>query len=126
MTIEGEKDDITGLGQCEAAHGLCANLPRAMKKHVLAPKVGHYGIFNGSRYRNDIVPQVTAFIRAHDVRVSRFRRFVTSLRRRRGIETAPQPLPVAAAPNTERPSAPASVKSVPKASAILVEPVHAA
>ncbi len=92
MTIEGEKDDITGLGQCEAAHRLCSNLPRTMKRHLLAPKVGHYGIFNGSRYRREIVPEITAFMRAHDVRVSKFRRFVTSLRRKRGIEAAPPPL----------------------------------
>jgi poly(3-hydroxybutyrate) depolymerase len=96
MTIEGENDDITGVGQTEAAHAMCSNLPRVMKRHLLAPKVGHYGIFNGSRYRNDIVPQVTAFMRTHDVRVGKFRRFVTSLRRRRGIETAPLPLPLAA------------------------------
>jgi poly(3-hydroxybutyrate) depolymerase len=92
MTIEGEKDDITGLGQCEAAHGLCTNMPKSMKRHLLAPKVGHYGIFNGKRYRSEIVPEVNAFIRAHDVRVSKFRRFVTSLRRKRGIEAAPMPL----------------------------------
>jgi poly(3-hydroxybutyrate) depolymerase len=96
MTIEGEKDDITGLGQCEAAHHLCANLPRSLKRHLLAPKVGHYGIFNGSRYRREIVPELNDFICAHDVRVGKFRRFVTSLRRKRGIEAAPLPLPLAA------------------------------
>jgi poly(3-hydroxybutyrate) depolymerase len=92
MTIEGEKDDITGRGQCEAAHDLCANLARTMKRHLLAPKVGHYGIFNGTRYRQEIVPELNNFILTHDVRVGKFRRFVTSLRRKRGIEAAPAPL----------------------------------
>jgi poly(3-hydroxybutyrate) depolymerase len=112
MTIEGEKDDITGLGQCEAAHRLCANLPRTMKRHLLAPKVGHYGIFNGSRYRREIVPEITAFMRAHDVRVSKFRRFVTSLRRKRGIEAAPLPL-------AELPKAGAAVPSEANGTAIV-------
>jgi poly(3-hydroxybutyrate) depolymerase len=92
MTVEGEKDDITGLGQCEAAHGLCVNIPREMRRHLVQPKVGHYGIFNGSRYRKEIVPQITAFIRANDVRGSKFKRLLTVLRRRRGIELAPLPL----------------------------------
>ncbi|MEJ2124351.1 MAG: polyhydroxyalkanoate depolymerase [Alphaproteobacteria bacterium] len=68
MTVEGEKDDITGIGQCSAAHDLCRNLPKAMKKHHLQPKAGHYGIFNGSRYRADIVPEITAFVHRNDVR----------------------------------------------------------
>jgi poly(3-hydroxybutyrate) depolymerase len=89
MTVEGEKDDITGLGQCEAAHGLCASLPDSKKHHMVQLKVGHYGIFNGSRYRNDIVPEITAFIRTHDVRASKLRQFLASLRRARRIEMAP-------------------------------------
>jgi poly(3-hydroxybutyrate) depolymerase len=92
MTVEGEKDDITGPGQCAAAHGLCRNLPRSMKRHLLQPKVGHYGIFNGSRYRTEIVPRVTAFIRAHDVRASRVGQFLAALRGGRGIEMPPAPL----------------------------------
>ena len=93
MTVEGEKDDITGLGQCAAAHDLCRNLPRSMKRHLLQPKVGHYGIFNGARYRTEIVPRITAFIQAHDVRASRLGQFLTSLRGGRGIEMPPAPLP---------------------------------
>ncbi len=68
MTIEGEKDDITGLGQCEAALHLCSNLPRSKKRHYTQPGVGHYGIFNGSRYRHEIVPRVVAFMSDNDVR----------------------------------------------------------
>ncbi len=68
MTIEGEKDDITGLGQCRAAHGLCAGLASERKLHVECSGVGHYGIFNGSRFRNEIVPAVAQFMRTFDPR----------------------------------------------------------
>lgn len=64
MTIEGERDDITGLGQTEAAHDLVARLPNAHRTHLVAEKVGHYGVFNGSRWRSEIQPQVRDFIRA--------------------------------------------------------------
>ena len=62
MTIEGEKDDISGVGQTEAAHGLCVNIPAGRKRHHLQPDVGHYGVFNGSRFRNEIVPRLVEFI----------------------------------------------------------------
>lgn len=68
MTIEGEKDDITGLGQCAAAHALCPNVPQSMKLHYECPAVGHYGIFNGSRFRSDIAPRFGQFVRSHDPR----------------------------------------------------------
>lgn len=66
MTIEGEKDDITGIGQTEAAHKMCSSLPESMRVHHLAPKVGHYGVFNGRRWREEIYPHVRDFIRTHD------------------------------------------------------------
>jgi poly(3-hydroxybutyrate) depolymerase len=62
--IEGESDDITGRGQTEAALELCANLPREKKQSWIQPKVGHYGVFNGSRFRRDIQPRIRDFIRA--------------------------------------------------------------
>ncbi len=65
MTVEGEKDDITGRGQTEAALGLTPNLPDAKKFHYTQPKVGHYGVFNGSRFRNFIRPKIRDHIRAH-------------------------------------------------------------
>jgi len=68
LTIEGEKDDITGLGQCRAAHDLCTSLPAADKKHFTCPHVGHYGIFNGSRFRREIAPRIAAFARERDPR----------------------------------------------------------
>jgi poly(3-hydroxybutyrate) depolymerase len=64
MTIEGEKDDITGLGQTEAAHDLVPNLRPGRRLHYVARDVGHYGVFNGSRWRNNTEPQVRDFIRA--------------------------------------------------------------
>ncbi len=65
MTIEGEKDDITGLGQTAAAHRLVPDLPADKKVHYVAPEVGHYGVFNGSRWRKVIQPKVREFIRAN-------------------------------------------------------------
>jgi poly(3-hydroxybutyrate) depolymerase len=64
MTIEGEKDDITGLGQTEAAHDLAPGLPETARKHYVAAGVGHYGVFNGSKFRKLIQPEIRDFIRA--------------------------------------------------------------
>lgn len=61
MTVEGEKDDISGIGQTQAAHDLCTNLPADMRVDYIQPDVGHYGVFNGSRFRNEIVPRVNQF-----------------------------------------------------------------
>ncbi len=70
MTVEGEKDDITGVGQCAAALDLCSNIPAESKLHYECPGVGHYGVFNGSRFRNDIAPRIANFVRHHDPRAS--------------------------------------------------------
>jgi len=63
MTVEGELDDISGVGQTFAAHALCTNLPSDKHRHWLQKNVGHYGIFNGKRWRSEILPQVRGFIR---------------------------------------------------------------
>ena len=63
MTVEGEKDDITGVGQCAAALDLCSGIPADNKYHFECPGVGHYGIFNGSRFRSEIAPRIAAFVR---------------------------------------------------------------
>lgn len=65
LTVEGEKDDITGRGQTKAAHALCTSLPDDMKAHYEQPNVGHYGVFNGSRWRAEICPRVMDFILTH-------------------------------------------------------------
>nr|AAP58508.1 putative intracellular PHB depolymerase [uncultured Acidobacteriota bacterium] len=62
MTVEGENDDISGVGQTEAAHKLCVNIPADMKVHYLQPGVGHYGVFNGSRFRSEIAPRISDFM----------------------------------------------------------------
>ncbi|MGI8526199.1 MAG: polyhydroxyalkanoate depolymerase [Pseudolabrys sp.] len=61
LTIEGENDDISGVGQTEAAHRLCVNIPTDKKAHYLQPAVGHYGVFNGSRFRAEIAPRIADF-----------------------------------------------------------------
>jgi poly(3-hydroxybutyrate) depolymerase len=64
MTVEGENDDISGVGQTQAAHDLCMRIPADRRRHHLALKVGHYGVFNGSRFRREIAPAIASFIRA--------------------------------------------------------------
>jgi poly(3-hydroxybutyrate) depolymerase len=62
MTVEGERDDISGVGQTQAAHGLCANVPANMRELYVQPGVGHYGVFNGKRFVEEIYPRVRRFI----------------------------------------------------------------
>src|SRR3954470_1815514 len=62
MAIEGEKDDITGIGQTRAALDLTPNLPAEKKAYHLQIGAGHYGVFNGSRYRAEIAPKIAAFM----------------------------------------------------------------
>jgi poly(3-hydroxybutyrate) depolymerase len=62
LTVEGEKDDISGVGQTYAAQDLCTSIPADMKVHHLQKDVGHYGVFNGSRFRSQIAPRISDFI----------------------------------------------------------------
>ncbi|MGE0723450.1 MAG: polyhydroxyalkanoate depolymerase [Alphaproteobacteria bacterium] len=66
MTVEGAEDDISAPGQTEAAHRLTTALPARKRKHRLQPRVGHFGVFNGRRWRTETLPEVRAFIRKHD------------------------------------------------------------
>ena len=66
LAIEGERDDISGIGQTKAALTISTGLPDAMKKYHLAPGAGHYGIFNGSKWRDKIAPVVEAWIATHN------------------------------------------------------------
>ena len=63
LTVEGENDDISGIGQTQAAHTLCTGLSDDFKEDYVQPHVGHYGVFNGRRFREEIYPRVRAFIR---------------------------------------------------------------
>ncbi len=67
LTIEGELDDISAPGQTVAAQALCSGLPPEMRRNLLQEGVGHYGIFNGRRWRQDIMPTVRDWIRQHDL-----------------------------------------------------------
>ena len=62
LTVEGERDDICAVGQTAAAHDLCAGLPLHMKRHYLQAGVGHYGVFSGRKWANQIYPQVRNFV----------------------------------------------------------------
>jgi poly(3-hydroxybutyrate) depolymerase len=65
LAIEGERDDISGIGQTKAGLDLATNLPAAKKQYLLAKDVGHYGIFNGRKWREQIAPVVEKFIAAN-------------------------------------------------------------
>ncbi len=67
MTVEGEKDDISGIGQTKAAHRLCPNIPEDKRAHYEQPGVGHYGVFNGSRFRSEIAPRIRDFILSQEL-----------------------------------------------------------
>jgi poly(3-hydroxybutyrate) depolymerase len=66
LAIEGERDDISGIGQTRAALGIATKVPKAKKQYLLAKDVGHYGIFNGRKWREKIAPVVEKFIDAND------------------------------------------------------------
>ncbi|MBO6846319.1 MAG: polyhydroxyalkanoate depolymerase [Maricaulis sp.] len=61
LTVEGERDDISGIGQTQAAHDLCSNLPDELQLDWVQPEVGHYGVFNGRRFREQIAPRMRDF-----------------------------------------------------------------
>jgi len=66
LTVEGELDDISGLGQTEAAHDLCSKIPARRRAHKVVEGAGHYGIFSGRRWREKVYPEVRDFIRKFD------------------------------------------------------------
>lgn len=68
MTVEGELDDICAVGQTAAAHDLCVNVPERDQYHYVQSGVGHYGVFNGTRWRTQIQPRIREMIRTTDAR----------------------------------------------------------
>ena len=66
LTVEGEKDDISGVGQTYAAQVLCGGVPESRRMHYVQAGVGHYGVFNGSRFRKEIAPRIRDFTLAMD------------------------------------------------------------
>jgi poly(3-hydroxybutyrate) depolymerase len=71
LTVEGENDDISGIGQTQAAHDLCSGLPAELKQDYVQPRVGHYGVFNGARFRDEIYPRVRSMIWETELALSR-------------------------------------------------------
>jgi len=65
LAIEGERDDISGVGQTKAALTIADGLPAQEKKYHLAKGAGHYGIFNGGKWRTQIAPVVEDWIATH-------------------------------------------------------------
>jgi poly(3-hydroxybutyrate) depolymerase len=62
MSVEGENDDISGVGQTQAVHDLLPNLPGDLHELYVQPRVGHYGVFNGRRFNDEIYPRIRQFI----------------------------------------------------------------
>jgi poly(3-hydroxybutyrate) depolymerase len=101
LTVEGENDDISGLGQTEAAHALCINIPTDRKSHWMQPGVGHYGVFNGSRFRAEIAPRIADFVLSHNGEEGRGR-----------LRAAKNADPAASKPNGTKPAS-ANASSAP-------------
>jgi len=71
LTVEGENDDISGIGQTQAAHDICSNIPETMRQDYIQPGVGHYGVFSGRRFHSEIYPRMRDFMRAYQAPSSR-------------------------------------------------------
>jgi poly(3-hydroxybutyrate) depolymerase len=65
LTVEGERDDISGVGQTRGAHDLCTGLAEKDKAHHLQMGVGHYGVFSGTRFTRDVAPLIRSFMDTH-------------------------------------------------------------
>ncbi len=98
LTVEGERDDISGVGQTEAAHRLAVNLPDDKRYHYLQTGVGHYGVFNGSRFRSEIAPRISDFVWTHD------RRPRPTAARKAAAAAVPPAAPEVAKPTVAKPS----------------------
>ena len=108
FTIEGELDDISGAGQTEAAHSLCYNVPKARQKHLEVKGAGHYGIFSGRRWRDNVYPAVKSIIHEQNQAWAPAERAETAIKTIAdagpvAAVTAPEPAPAPA--KTEAPAA---------------------
>ncbi|MGW9330556.1 polyhydroxyalkanoate depolymerase [Bosea sp. NPDC055594] len=88
MTVEGEKDDISGVGQTKAAHDLCVNIPDDLRAEYLQMGVGHYGVFNGSRFRSEIAPRISDFMLTLDMKAASERRNESATTARKALKVA--------------------------------------
>lgn len=88
MTVEGENDDISGVGQTQAAHDLCVNIPAEKRVDYLQKGVGHYGVFNGSRFRAEIAPRISDFMVSLDMEAAKARRDDSAETARKALKIA--------------------------------------
>ncbi len=88
MTVEGENDDISGVGQTQAAHDLCVNIPADRRVHYMQKAVGHYGVFNGSRFRSEIAPRISDFMVSLDMEAAKGRRDESATEVRKALKIA--------------------------------------
>ena len=86
MTVEGENDDISGIGQTQAAHDLCVNIPDDKRVHYMQKGVGHYGVFNGSRFRSEIAPRISDFMVSLDMEAASSRRADSAAKARKELK----------------------------------------
>jgi len=70
MSVEGENDDISGVGQTQAVHALTPGLPDDLHELYVQPRVGHYGVFNGRRFEGEIYPRIRDFIGRAEAKVA--------------------------------------------------------
>ncbi len=117
MTVEGEKDDICGIGQTEAAHDLCSNIPSDARTHYVQPGVGHYGVFNGTRWRTEIQPRIREMIRnihqrrrAGDKPAVNAKRTISTTAAKKSVALKKETSPVAKKPAAAKKSAAAAAK----------------
>jgi poly(3-hydroxybutyrate) depolymerase len=125
LTVEGEKDDITGRGQTKAAHDLCTSLAPDMQAHYMQPGVGHYGVFNGSRFRSEIAPRILDFIRSHMTRpdkVPPVPKGATEVAEATRSGDTPKPASQATSGSGDGATAATATRSDPLAAILLAEP----
>ena len=93
MCVEGELDDICGVGQTKSALKLTTGLSSSAKRYYMQKDAGHYGVFNGGKWRREIAPRIKAFIREYDREIGSERDRIIAVnppRRRRSDRTVPQ------------------------------------
>jgi poly(3-hydroxybutyrate) depolymerase len=88
LTIEGELDDISGAGQTKAAHALCTGIPKSRQFHYDAIGAGHYGIFSGRRWREQVYPEVRRFVARYSRGPTELAKRDVSAARKRGAKAA--------------------------------------
>jgi poly(3-hydroxybutyrate) depolymerase len=117
LSVEGELDDISGSGQTRAVHDICSGVPKDQQRHFEAKGAGHYGIFSGRRWRENVYPFVKAFILDHNSQADAVPA--------RAVAKATVVMPVAAAVPKAIAKAPAKVVKVAAKAAPAATPVTA-